>query len=115
MIPIFYVILIQESIPDHLQGQKVNFKVKSAKIWLSMETIITTCVIPHFNVFFIGKIIYAIFLIIQGHRQNQGQGQMVNFKVKNAKNMIFHKYNYRYKCNTSFWCVLTGENIHIIV
>ena len=42
---IFDVILIQESIPvyfswlfliiqAHLQGQKVNFKVKSAKIWL---------------------------------------------------------------------------------
>ena len=43
VIPLFDVILIQESIPDyffwlflilqsHLQGQKVNFKVKSAKI-----------------------------------------------------------------------------------
>ena len=33
------------------------------------------------------------FLIIEGHRQNQGQGQKVNFKVKSAKNMIFQKYN----------------------
>ena len=126
MIPLFNVILIQESIPNyfswlflifqgHLQGQKVNFKVKSAKIWLSMETIIATSVIPYFDVFFIGRKNYVIFLIIQGHRQNQGQGLMVNFKVKSAKNMIFHKYNYRYKCNTSFWLVLTGETIHVIV
>ena len=53
VIPVFDVILIQESIPDyfswlfliiqgHLQGQKVNFKVKSAKIWLSTKTIIGT-------------------------------------------------------------------------
>ena len=39
VIPLFDVILIQESIPDYFswlflifQGQKVNFKVKSAKI-----------------------------------------------------------------------------------
>ena len=80
-----------------------------------METIITTSVIPHFDVFFIGKKHLCNFFIIQGHRQNQGQGQIVNFKVKSAKNMIFHKYNYRYKCYTSFRCVLTGKNIHIIV
>ena len=67
-----------------------------------MGTIITTSVIPNFDVFFIVKNIYVIFLIIQGHCENQGQGQKVNFKVKSAKNMIFHKYNYRYKCNTSF-------------
>ena len=29
--------------------------------------------------------------------------------------MIFQKYNYRYKYNTSFLCVLTGETIHVIV
>ena len=33
---------------------------------------------------------FVIFLIIQGHRQNQGQGQKVNFKVKSAKNLIVH-------------------------
>ena len=59
-----------------------------------METIIATSVIPNFDVCFIGKNIYVICMIIQGHRQNQGQGQEVNFKVKSAKNMIFHKYNY---------------------
>ena len=47
-----------------------------------METIITTSVIPHFDVFFIGKKHLRIFLIIQDHRQNQGQGRKVNFKVK---------------------------------
>ena len=56
-----------------------------------------------------------LFLIIEGHRQNQGQNQRVNFNVKSAKNMIFQKYNYRYKYNTAFWCVLTGETINVIV
>ena len=62
-----------------------------------------------------GKTFTLFFLIIEGHRQNQGQGQKVNFKVKSAKNMIFQKYNYRYKYNTACWCVLTGETIHVIV
>ena len=72
VIPLFDVIFIQESIPDyfswlfliiqgHRQGQKVNLKVKNAKIWLSTKTIIGTSVIHHFNVFFIGKNIYVIF------------------------------------------------------
>ena len=99
----------------HLQGQKINFKVKSAKIWLSTETIIATSVIRHFDVFLLEKNLYGVFLIIQGHHQNQRPSQKVNLKVESAKNMIFHKYNYRYKCNTSFWCVLTRETIYVIV
>ena len=54
-----------------------------------------TSVIHHFDVFLLGKNFFFIFLIIQGHRRNQGHGQNVNFKVKSAKSMIFHKYNYR--------------------
>ena len=126
VIPLFDVILIQESIPDyffwlfvllqgHLQGQKVNFKVKSAKIWLSMETIITTSVIPHFDVFFIGKKHLCNFLDNPRSSSKSGSRSKGQFQGQKCQNMIFHKYNYKYKCNTSFWGVLTGETIHIIV
>ena len=68
VIPLFAVILLRESTPNYflwlfliLQGQKVNFKVKSAKIWHSMETIIATSVIPHFDVFLMEKNICYFF------------------------------------------------------
>ena len=46
---------------------------------------VETSVIPHFRVIFTEKFIFYIIFMFQGH----SQGQEVNFKVNNIKNVFF--------------------------
>ena len=64
-------------IQGHLQGEKVNSKVKTVK-WYYQQMEITASVIPFFDVFLTEELSCGTILIIKGHPQ----GQNVNTKVK---------------------------------
>ena len=64
-------------IQGHLQGEKVNSKVKTVK-WYYQQMEITASVIPLFDVFLTEELGCGTILIIRGHLQ----GKNVNINIK---------------------------------